>query len=162
MKLIRFLLAALACAALAGCFTSDKPLVTDADSVADYSKVVFTSPEPDNQRSEFTRLKNHYVTRSHEDVVYLHLKRVEGDYYVAQLSGDQDGQVLYGYLHMDVAKGEAQTWRIYGSDADIQPGMHKCKDSICVDDLAVYIASGQKAVAAGEKPAEVFKLEAVK
>jgi hypothetical protein len=162
MKTVRFALAALAFAALAGCYTSDKPLITDAESVADYAKLVFTSAEPDNQRNEFTREGKHYLTKGEDHTVRLHLKRVDGDYYVAQLTGDSDGETLFGYLHMDVAKGEAQTWRTYGTDEDLQPGMHKCKDSVCIDDLAVYIAYAQKAVANGDTPDSTFKLEVEK
>jgi hypothetical protein len=162
MKPIRLLVAALLCAALAGCYSSEKPLITDDDSVADYLKLVFTSAEPDNQRSEFAREGQHYVTKGDDRTVRLHLKRVDGDYYVAQLTGDNDGETLFGYLHMDVAKGQAETWRTYGTDADIQPGMHKCKDSVCIDDLNVYIAYAQKAVAGGDKPDSIFKLDAQK
>jgi hypothetical protein len=162
MKPIRFLAAALACAALAACYSSDKPLITDADSVAEYSKLIFTSPEPDNQRNEFTREGKHYLTKGEDHTVRLHLKRVDGDYYVAQLTGDNDGETLFGYLHLDVAKGQAETWRTYGTDEDVQPGMHKCKDSVCIDDLNVYIAYGKKAVDAGEKPDSVLKLEVTK
>jgi hypothetical protein len=165
MKPIGLLATLAVCATLAGCYTSDKPLVTDADSVADYAKLVFTSPEPDNQRNEFTREAKHYVTHSEDNTVKLHLKRVDGDYYVAQLSGSGPGeaeQMLFGYLHMDVAKGEAQAWRTYATDTDVQPGMHKCKDTVCIDDLNAYIAYAQKAVAAGDKPDSVFKLEVEK
>jgi hypothetical protein len=142
MKPIRLLVAALICAALAGCYSSEKPLITDDDSVADYAKLVFTSAEPDNQRSEFAREGQHYVTKGDDRTVH--------------------GETLFGYLHMDVAKGQAETWRTYGTDADIQPGMHKCKDSVCIDDLNVYIAYAQKAVAGGDKPDSIFKLDAQK
>jgi hypothetical protein len=162
MRPVRFILAALAFAGLAGCYSSDKPLITDADSVAEYSKLIFTSPEPDNQRNEFTREGKHYLTKGEGNTIRLHLKRIDGDYYVAQLTGDNDGETLFGYLHLDVAKGQAETWRTYGTDEDVQPGMHKCKDSVCIDDLAVYVAYAQKAVAEGGKPDSIMKLEVVK
>ncbi|MEJ0013109.1 MAG: hypothetical protein WDM94_10895 [Bauldia sp.] len=164
MKPIRFAVAALACALLAGCYTSDKLLVTDADSVADYSKITFTGSEDDAKPAAFTRADKHYVTESDGNTVELRLKRIDGDYYVAQLSnpkvpeGESGAQILYGYLHLDAGKGEAQTWRTYGTKDDVQAGMRMCKDVICIDDLAAYVAYAQKAVADGDKPDSTFKV----
>jgi hypothetical protein len=168
MKPIRFAVAALAFAALAGCYTSDKPLITDADSVADYAKITFTDADSDDKPAAFTREGKHYTTASEGNTVELRLKRIDGDYYVAQMSnpkveeGDSSPQILYGYLHLDVAGQKAETWRTYGTKDDVRPGLRLCRDAICIDDLDAYVAYAQKAVADGGKPDTVFKLDVEK
>lgn len=168
MKPIRLALAALAFAALAGCYTSDKPLITDADSVADYSRITFKDASSDDKPASFTREGAHYTTESEGNTVELRLKRIEGDYYIAQMSnpkpadGENGAQILYGYLHLDVAGKKAETWRTYGTKDDVQPGLRICNDVICIDDLNAYIAYAKKAVADGGKPDTVFTLEVEK
>ncbi|HVY20171.1 MAG TPA: hypothetical protein VHA70_08845 [Bauldia sp.] len=161
MKPIRMLIAALAFAGLAGCYSSDKPLVGDADSVAEYSKVTFLGKEADAKPAAFTREGKHYMTDSEGQKVLLHLKRVDGDYYVAQLTGPDDAggpSMLYGYLHFDVPNKKAEAWRTFGTKDDVQAGMHMCKDAVCIDDLDAYIAYGKKAVDDNLPPDTIFTL----
>jgi hypothetical protein len=158
---MRFAIAALACALLAGCYTSDKPLIGDADSVADYAKITFQGKDADSKPAAFTRDGTHYTTSSEGQTVNLNLKRIDGDYYVAQLAGpgsDGSAQLLYGYLHFDVGNKQAEAWRTFGGKDDVQPGLHLCKDAICIDDLAVYVAYAKKAVDAKAPPDTIFVL----
>jgi hypothetical protein len=160
VKPLRFLVAVLAFAALAGCYTSDKPLVSEDESVADYAKITFTGKEDDAKPAAFDRVGKHYITTGDDnEKVTLNLKRIDGDYYLAQLSGpgpDGSTQLLYGYLHLDVAKQLGETWLTYGTKDDVQPGLRLCKDAVCIDDLAAYIAYAKKAVDAKAPPDTIF------
>lgn len=161
MKPIRFLVAALAFAGLAGCYTSERPLIGEADAVADYAKITFQGKDDDSKPAVFTREGAHYTSSSEGQTTALYLKRIDGDYYVAQLAGpgnDGSTQVLYGYLHLDVPNKQAEAWRTFGTKDDIQTGFHMCKDAVCIDDLNVYVAYAQKAVADNQKPDTLFAL----
>ena len=52
----------------------------------------------------------------------------------------------------------ADAYRAYGTKADERPGLRACKDVICVDDLAAYLAYAKEQVAAGGKPDTSYKL----
>ena len=166
MKPIRFLLAALAMIGLAGCYTSDKPLVTDADSATPFQKITFYNE--DNKPLAFTLDGKAYRAKGESGTPdsLLRLKPIAGDYYVAQLSSDttpdspEGVQILYAYMRVDPANKVADTWKIVGTKADVRPGMRECKDSICIDDLSAYVAYAQEAVTAGAKPDASFKMEA--
>lgn len=166
MKPIRFLFAALAMIGLAGCYTSDKPLVTDADSATPFHKITFYNE--DNKPLDFTLEGKAYRAKGESGAPdsLLRFKPIEGDYYVAQLSSaatdDTSGgvQILYAYMRVDPANKVADTWKIVGTHADVRPGLRECKDSICIDDLNAYVAYAQEAVKAGAKPDATFKMEA--
>lgn len=161
MTLIRFLLAAFALLALSACYTSKEPLVGD-DAVAPYATITFVSrSESDAKPVVFRRDGNGYVTIGENgEQARLHLKPVEGDFYIAQLSGEDDGeaQYLYGFMRLDAAGKVAEAWRTFGTTADVRPGLSTCDDVICIDDLAAYVAYGQEAVAAGEEPTMAFDI----
>lgn len=158
MRAIRFVLAALVLSALSACYTSKTDLVGD-DAVAAHAKLTFIGHEADAKPLVFTREGNGYFTEGDGQRIDLRLKPVEGDYYVAQLSGpgdDGNPEYLYGYLRLDQAAGKADLWLSVGSEGDVRPGLSLCDDTICIDDINAYIAYGKEKVAMGETPDTTF------
>lgn len=159
MKLVRFVLAALAVAALSACYTSKSALIGD-DAVTPYTKMTFVGRDGDGEAVVFEKDGTGYLTRGENgQEVRLHLQAVEGDYYVAQLSGPPEEagpQFLFGYLRIDPVAKTAETWHSLGTAADVRPGLSLCDDVICIDDLAAYIAYAKEAVAAGAAPDNTF------
>ena len=160
MTPLRIALVVLALLTLSACYTSKEPLIGD-DAVADHASLTFLGEGDDAKPVTFTRDGNGYLTTADGEEARLHLKPVEGDYYVAQLSGPgEEGlpQFLYAFMRLDTGAGVAETWLSVGTGADVRPGLSECDDVICIDDLAAYIAYGQEMVAAGEAPDTTFKI----
>lgn len=162
MKPIRFILAALTFAGLAGCYTSDKPLITDETSATPYQKITFYN-ENDKPLTYAVDGKRYKATDENGEVSYLNLQSVEDDYYVAQLSSDQsnaDGpQILYAYIRLDADAKKALLWKMVGSTSDVRPGLHECDQVICIDDLKAYIDYAKEGIAAGAPPDSEMKID---
>jgi hypothetical protein len=160
MKPIRLLVAVCALVALAACYTSEKPLISEAESVAPYATMTFQASDGSDPPSRFTRIGKHYVTKQDGDVLTLNLKR-DGDYYVAQFGGKHDDQVqyLYGYMKLDPAAGTAQAFRIIGTKTDVRDGLRLCEGVICVDSLDAYVAYAREQASTG-KPEDTLKFTA--
>jgi hypothetical protein len=165
MKPIRLLIAALALIGLAGCYTSDTPLVGDDEAVTPFEKITFQGKGPDDKPVAFTHDGKGYLSHGDSEGsggdMRMHLKPVEGDFYVVQLSGEGgDGKTeyLYGYMRIDVANKVADVYKMVGTKDDVRPGMHECKDVVCIDDLAAYIAYAKEGIAAGGAPDTTFAI----
>ena len=161
MKPIRLLLVGLALIGLSGCYTSEQALVTDGDAVAPYAKITFQGRGDDDEPATFTRDGTSYLAAGEGGDMRLHLKPVDVDFYVAQLSGeggDGEAQYLYAYMRLDAAAKVAETWKTVGTKADVRPGLRECKDGICIDDLEAYIAYAKEGIAAGNPPDTTFDI----
>ena len=161
IKPIRFLIAILAAITLAGCYTSEKPLISDDESVAPYAKMTFQGQGASDSPAEFTRDGKHYTTKDNDGTLLRLNLKPDGDYYIAQLggkSGDKD-QYLYGYLKLDAGAGTALAYRTFGTKDDARDGLRACNDVICIDNLDAYLAYA-RAAAAANKPDTTFKFTA--
>lgn len=165
MKPLRLLTALLVLGGLAGCYTSEKPLVSAEESVAPYAKMTFQGQDSSDTPAEFTRDGKVYRTVANDgSKLTLLLKPMENDYYVAQLSGPSTSdpnspeQILYAYLHLDVTNKVADAYRAFGEKKDVRPGLSACKDVICIDDLNAYIDYAKEQIAAGSPPDTKFNL----
>ena len=163
MKPILLFLAASAGLTLAGCYTSDKPLLTDANSVAPYATITFTAEGSGKPPTVLVRKGAAYVVHTSDGDMEVRLMPVKDkdNWYVAEMSGfgkDASVQRLFGYLHVDLGKKTAEAYESDGETADVGPGLRACDDSICIDDLTAYIAHAQKKVDGGEKPDTVFDI----
>jgi len=158
---IRAILATITLAlGLAGCFTSDKPLFTDAEATAPFMKIAFAE-QGSKDTTSMTRTGKAYVSKKKDGTLTLRLKQIEGDLYVAELAGDKDGAVqrLYAILQLDRAAKTATTYKAVAAKTDIGPGLRDCKDStVCIDSLDAYIALGKAAIAAKAKPDTVYRV----
>ncbi len=162
MKPIRFFLAALALIGLAGCFTSDKPLVTDETSATPYKKITFYNEE-DKPLVYVLDGKRYKATGEDGQATYLNLKAVDADTFVAQLTNDEtdttDPHILYGFMQIDAAANQARLWKMIGTKDDVRPGLRACNDVICIDDLDAYIAYAKASMAAGDTPDSEMKVD---
>ena len=158
MKPIRIVLAVLALIGLSACYTSDKPLVTDDDSVTPFQKITFYNQ--DDKPLAFEITGKQYVSHGPDGDAFLRLKLVDGDYYVAQLTGGEGDkqQILFGYMRIDPSHTSVDLWKIVGTAADARPGLRECKDAICVDDLNAYIAYAKEGITGGAKPDTTMKI----
>lgn len=160
MKPLRFALAALAALVVSACYTSNAPLVSDGDAVAPYASLTFDS-EGDSAPVAFARNGSTYVATSDEGDVLLHLRPIEADYYVAQLTGpdpEDTPRYLYGYMRLDAGAGTADVWMSMGTAADIRAGLSACDNIVCIDDLDAYITYAKEKVAAGAAPDNTLKV----
>lgn len=160
MNPLRHLAIAVVCLALAGCFTAKQDLV-GSDAVAPHAKITFLGKDAGSEPAEFTRDGNAYMSIGDDGTVWLHLRPVEGDYYVAQLSGPGDDgstEYLFGYIRIDTEAKIADVWKAVGGKSDVRPGLSECDDVICIDDLDAYIAYAQESVAANEEPEISFDI----
>ena len=160
MKPLRFILAALTAFVVSACYTSNAPLVGDGDAAAPYASLTFENSNGSDP-AVFRRNGNAYVATSEEGDVLLHLKPVEGDYYVAQLTGpdpEETPRYLYGYMRLDAGAGTADVWMSMGNAAELRPGLSACNDIVCIDDLDAYITYAKETVAAGTAPDNTLKV----
>ncbi|HVY51392.1 MAG TPA: hypothetical protein VHA07_07495, partial [Devosia sp.] len=126
-----------ALSALAACYTSEKPLISDAQSVAPFAKMTFQDNDSSSgEPTVFTRQGKHYVTTAHDDgtVLTLNLKP-DGDYYVMQFGGRHDGRLeyLFGYVKLDPGAKTAEAYRVFGTKTDVRDGLRLCEGVICID-----------------------------
>lgn len=160
---LKHILAVVALAAgLAGCFTSDKPLISDADSATPFKKITFGTPDS-KEPTTVTLEGKAYVAKQKEGTIALRFRLIEADLYLAEMSGaDKEGKIqrLYGLVKLDRTANTAGAYKIMAGKDDFGPGLRDCKDStICIDDVNAYIALAKKAMAAAAKPDVVYKLK---
>jgi hypothetical protein len=152
----------LAAVMLSGCYTADRPLITDDDSVAPYAKVSFVEQGGGDAPEVMTRDGNAYIDHQKDGDRTLRFLPVKDNWYVAEMSGvdpdDKSVQRLYGLVHVDVAKKIAEAYETGGDGTDVGPGLRACEAGICIDDLAAYIAHAEAKVTAGAKPDTVFDI----
>lgn len=160
MKLIKLSAIALVAAGLAGCFTADQPLLTDDNSVAPYEKITFHD-KGSNDASALVREGNAYVAMSENEKLVMRFMPLDRpDWYVAQVTGDEDGNPrhLFAILKVDRAGGIAETYKAVAGDDDAGPGLRACEDyMICIDDLDAYIARAEAAIDAGAEPDATYE-----
>ncbi len=159
MRHIRMFLVATALLALAGCYTADAPLLTDAISVAPYAKITFTERGTGDAPDVMLREGNVYVDHQKDGDRFLRFMLVRPDWYVAEMTGkDEDAaeQRLYALVHLDVANKTAETYASVGDEKDAGPGLRVCEAGVCIEDLAAYAAHATSKADAGGKPDTVF------
>ncbi len=164
MKIRLLFLSLLTAFGLAGCFTSDQPLVTDDKAVAPYAKIVFAEQGSPDDKTTLTREGKAYVTKSEDGKMTMHFMALGDDLYLAESAGDQDGAVirLYAVVKLDAKKGLAMAYKVMGQDSDIGPGLTHCKpddsDVVCIEDVDAYVALAKAAITAGAKPDTTYKV----
>lgn len=164
MKLLRALLPVAFLLTLAGCYTSDKPLILG--STADFPFTSFSYTDGDTPMT-FVRSAAGYVLDppNPEGEVVLLLRKLPSGHYLAQLMGQgSDGKTayLYSVVKLDIAGKTAETYRSVRKDEDVGPGLRDCEEgTICIDDLNAYIAKGEASIAAGEEPDTTYEFDAI-
>ncbi len=162
MNLMRLVLPAVLLLGLAGCFTSDGPLLTAEKADFPYQKITYAEEYSDAQ-TVLQRTDDGYVAVSDdaEPVIFL-FQKVADDTYLAQVSGkDNTGaaQYLYAVLKIDTAGKTAKAYKAVSDDSDTGPGREACGDGlICITDLQAYVDFALKAIADGEEPETTYRI----
>ncbi len=159
--LIISLLAALG---LAGCFTSDKPLISDDQAAAPYAKITFAEQGSPEDKTTLTREGKAYVTHTDDGSMAMRFLPLGDDLYLAESTGEQKGAILrlYAVLKLDAANGTAVTYKAMAGDGDSGTGLTSCNrqdmDMVCIEDVNAYVALAKAAIATGAKPDATYSV----
>jgi hypothetical protein len=149
------LMAAIALLALAGCYTADKPMISDADAATPYAKITFRARGEDDAPTTFTLAGRHYIARVEDtDVLLRFLALPKANWFIAEMSATDGGEEsrLYGLINVADDAKTAYAYATVGRSRDAGPGLRACKGGICIDDLAAYIRHANAVVDAGAAP----------
>ena len=161
MKPARQIAAAAVAIGLAGCFTAEEPLLTDANSVAPYEQITFRERNSDDTSTLIRDGKVYLAVGDETNLSMRFMPLAEADWYVAEVSGETDGGVtrLYALLNVDLAANEARTYKAIGASADAGPGLRECDEGmICIDSLDAYVANARAAIDAGAEPDATYDI----
>lgn len=157
-RLSKLLLVVVLSAGLAGCFTSDGPLITVEEADFPFQTIIF-SQEGEQEQINLQRQSIGYVGISDDAAPITFLfKRMSDDLFLVQVSGeseDEGTQYLYGALLVDL---EAQTAKAYATIADeseipAEAGLSFCgRGLVCLTDLDAYTSFVQGVIARGAEP----------
>jgi hypothetical protein len=151
--------------ALAGCYAADRSILPADELVAPYSKIAYVD-QADQLHIRHTLLRDaegkSYVETDDQGTFSQRLRLLPvgtPDWYVVELtaSEDADARPNYGYLHVDVANGEAQVFQASGSDAGLFLGARLCENGdVCIDNLAAYRQYAEAQITAGAAPDSTY------
>ena len=144
---------------LAGCFTSETPLIDDDAAAAPFAKIRFAG-EGEDKTSLAVRHDKSYILVEGDDLSVLRFRDYGDGLFVVELTGEADSLApirLYAVLKVDVERGRARAYMTMSSEEDVTEGLHTClENSMCIHDLDAYAALGRAAIAAGAEPDEVY------
>jgi hypothetical protein len=155
LRMVGFAVTGLLLAALAGCYTSDKPLISDADAATPYAKITFKARGEDDAPTVLTLAGHEYVTHAENtDLAVRFFALPKANWFVTEMSGAEDGKVerLYGLVNVAADAKVAYAYATVGDAKDAGPGLRDCKDAICIDDLDAYVRHANTIVDAGGEP----------
>ena len=79
---------------LSGCFSADKPLLTDDNSVTPYPTITFAEQGSGDTPDVMTRQGKAYINHAKDGDRVLRFMAVKNNWYVAEMSGaDEDASV---------------------------------------------------------------------
>ena len=158
-----------ACLLLAGCFTSEQPMIT-ADN-ADYPFESLTYMRTDGgEEITLERAAGGYAPTSEgETSDRLLLKAMGEDLYVAQTAvPNSDGsRFLYGLIKVAPDRKTFVVAAGVAEDADLEavragvPGLRICEqddDTVCIDSLEAYLDYARKAGTGDETPHTILNI----
>ncbi len=161
---VRVLSTVVLCLGLAGCFTSKEPLIGPEDAVFPYQTIVFGDAGNPDDRQTWTRKGDAYSFRpddSEDREASVRLKDIGKDLYVVQMEFlDEDKlQRLFALLSVDLAARHAKSYAaIMPDDFQDLPGLAKCEDVVCIDDLDAYVAYARAAMQSGRPPDAEYRI----
>ena len=149
-------------AGLAGCFIADRPLLTDADSIAPY-RLITVREEHSADVWTLLRSGNAYTAVTPDGAVTLRFRAMDRtNWYLVQASGTPLAAgapgLFYLVVRVDLAAHRAYAFKSIGSDRDVVPGLHPCGDAVCIDDLAAYAASAEAYADSGHAPEVTYEV----
>jgi hypothetical protein len=164
MRAIPIFAVALVTTGLAGCFTSETPLLTEANSVAPYGKISFRE-QSTQEVSTLTRAGTAYTIPSDDGSGPLTLRFAgteRPNWYVVQVSAPPSGtglDLLYAVVRLDLQKREAAAFKAVTADsADNGPGLRPCNDLVCIEDIKAYAAMAMAYADKGGDPDATYEI----
>lgn len=163
MKLRSLALFAVLATPLAGCFTSEEPLLAAADADFPFERIVYAAE--DGSTSTLVRQGDAYVAPDDTSVTILLDSYGEGLYFV-QLTGlDEMGEPQALYAVVQDADGELRLYRMIAQPQDLADGgIAACEgeaeevDFGCITDPAQLIDVARAAIRNDEPPDAVLTI----
>jgi hypothetical protein len=160
----RILFVVLVCLGLSACFTSTVPLIGPDDAVFPYDKIVFGEVSRPDDRQTWTRKGDAYSFRpddSEEREASIRLKVVGENLYVVQMEFTEAGKEsrLFALLKADLAAMRVYSYAsIIPDDFKDVPGLSRCDDVVCIEDLDAYVAYARAGMEAGHPPDTEYRI----
>ncbi len=151
----------------AGCYMSEKPLISAEKAVFPYETIVYTEAGQTDQQT-MTHQGNAYVMKNDKgNQIELLFMPVKDNFYVVQMGGktDQGEAYLYGLIKLNAGAKTADGYAMVAEKSDIGPTLPACKDadsSICLTDIQSYIDHALGQTGEGKKPAVTYSLVELK
>ncbi|MCW5697965.1 MAG: hypothetical protein KIS96_14690 [Bauldia sp.] len=146
---------------LAGCFTSEEPLLAAADADFPFERIVYAAE--DGSTSTLVRQGDGYVAPDDTSVTVLLQSFGEGLYFVQLAGVDETGEPQALYAVAIDADGEIHLYRMLAQPQDLaEGGVPRCEGEIeevdfgCLTDPAQLVNVVRAAIAAGEPPDAVL------
>lgn len=151
------LAAACALLALAGCYTADQPLITDAEVATPYEKITLVARggDDEDEPAVFVRQGLDYEGEGGDAGLTLRFKALaEPGWFIAEMHDDSgiDLELMYALVNFDPDNKVAVTYATMAFGEISAPGLRECGESVCIDDLDAYVAHARERIAAGESP----------
>ncbi|MFO1184165.1 MAG: hypothetical protein U1E56_05200 [Bauldia sp.] len=150
---------------LAGCYTSDRELVSATEAVAPYKKIVYQSVESDKPTTLVARGSSYAAepVEPGRQPFEFRFKPLGGSLYLAQLKGVEGKrtQYLFGVVRLDAGAKTAQSFAASASKADQGPDLKPCTKTgadICLTRIEPYVIHALAGIANGDKPFDSYKI----
>ena len=147
--------------ALAGCFTSETPLIDAAEAAFPFQRLVYKSIDSSDIVT-LVRQGDVYLGTSKmepETLEFLFKPVAEGTYLVqVKDQSHTPPTYYYGYLAVDLPGKTVRAYKIIAGEKEEGAGLRPCESNICIDRLDDYRAFVEKAIAGGETPEGEFKI----
>ncbi len=159
----------LASLALAGCFTSERPLITAADADYPFESLTYMRTDGGEEITLERAADGYAPTSEGETADRLLLKAMGEDLYVAQTAApNSDGsRYLYGLIRVAPDRKAFVVAAGMAEDADLEavrggvPGLRICEqddDTICIDSLEAYLAYARETETGDETPHTILNI----
>lgn len=149
--------------ALAGCFTSEQPLLTVENAEFPFEKIVVA-----DQGGSLTTLQRKpegygVVGEEEAEGLVLLLDDLGDNTYLVQLSGEtEEGpEILYGVVQANLEDKTAKLFLSVADESEIPPDndFKYCEPGVvCLADTAAYVAKARALIAAGAEPDNDFTI----
>jgi len=158
-----------ACLVLAGCFTSERPLINAADADYPFESLTYMRTDGGEEITLERAADGYFPTAEGKTADKLLLKAMGDDLYVAQVAApNSDGsRFLYGLIKVAPDRKAFVVGAGMAEDADLEavragvPGLRICEqddDTICIDSLEAYLAYAREARTGAETPHTILNI----
>jgi hypothetical protein len=148
--------------AVAGCYASEKPMISAAESDHGYRRIIYVAEGSTTNNIVLERANGSYRLVGGQQGEEIRFKRLSTDIYVAQFktkSGGRDAY-LYGLLRVDQRSGSVKSYAsIFKSSNALPAGFLSCFERwICFEKFATYTDLALKLVKAQATPDTTYKI----